>query len=212
MPNWRSAKSSLSGPTDTSSFTGLTQNAKRSIGLTGCMRFGNPLNEEDRRDFCMDPRVIDWPTYVQTVHLPAMVKQARLKMQPGTKSSESRSTRLRKQVLSPERQLAVFDLENTLIASNVVASYAWLATRHLNVADRMSFTVKTLREAPTLLSLDRQDRSDFLRYFYRRFEGASVELMARDSREMLSDLLITKSFPAVFAGFVNIALWATRRC
>ena len=154
------------------------------------------LDEEDRRDFCMDPRVIDWPTYVQTVHLPAMVKQARLKMQPGAKSSESRSTRLRKQLLSPERQLAVFDLENTLIASNVVASYAWLATRHLNVADRMSFTVKTLREAPTLLSLDRQDRSDFLRYFYRRFEGASVELMARDSREMLSDLLITKSFPA----------------
>ncbi len=154
------------------------------------------LDEEDRRDFCMDPRVVDWPTYVQTVHLPSMVKQARLKMQPGAKSSESRSTRLRKQVLSPERQLAVFDLENTLIASNVVASYAWLATRHLNVADRMSFTVKTLREAPALLSLDRQDRSDFLRYFYRRFEGASVELMARDSREMLSDLLITKSFPA----------------
>ena len=154
------------------------------------------LDEEDRRDFCMDPRVIDWPTYVQTVHLPSMVKQARLKMQPGAKSSESRSARLRKQVLSPERQLAVFDLENTLIASNVVASYAWLATRHLNIADRMSFTVKTLREAPTLLSLDRQDRSDFLRYFYRRFEGASVELMARDSREMLSDLLITKSFPA----------------
>ena len=154
------------------------------------------LDEEDRREFCMDPRVIDWPTYVQTVHLPSMVKQARLKMQPGAKSSESRSTRLRKQVLSPERQLAVFDLENTLIASNVVASYAWLATRHLNVADRMSFTVKTLREAPALLSLDRQDRSDFLRYFYRRFEGASVELMARDSREMLSDLLITKSFPA----------------
>ena len=154
------------------------------------------LDEEDRRDFCMDPRVVDWPTYVQTVHLPSMVKQARLKMQPGAKSSESRSTRLRKQALSPERQLAVFDLENTLIASNVVASYAWLATRHLNVADRMSFTVKTLREAPALLSLDRQDRSDFLRYFYRRFEGASVELMARDSREMLSDLLITKSFPA----------------
>ncbi len=154
------------------------------------------LDEDDRRDFCMDPRVVHWPTYVQTVHLPSMVKQARLKMQPGAKSTQSRSTRLRKQVLSSERQLAVFDLENTLIASNVVASYAWLATRHLNVADRMSFTVKTLREAPALLSLDRQDRSDFLRYFYRRFEGAPVELMARDSREMLSDLLITKSFPA----------------
>ncbi|MDE0066398.1 MAG: HAD-IB family phosphatase [Acidimicrobiaceae bacterium] len=154
------------------------------------------LDEDDRRDFSMDPRVVHWPTYVQSVHLPSMVKQARLKMQPGAKSTQSRSARLRKQVLAHERQLAVFDLENTLIASNVVASYAWLATRHLNVADRMSFTMKTLREAPALLSLDRQDRSDFLRYFYRRFEGAPVELMARDSREMLSDLLIAKSFPA----------------
>ena len=154
------------------------------------------LGVDDRRDFCMDPRVIHWPTYVQSIHLPSMVKQARLKMQPGAKSGESRSTRLRKQVLSPERQLAVFDLENTLIASNVVASYAWLATRHLDTAGRMSFTLKTLREAPALLSLDRQDRSDFLRYFYRRFEGAPVELMAHDSREMLSDLLIAKSFPA----------------
>ena len=33
-----------------------------------------------------------------------------------------RSTRLRRQVLSPSRQMAAFDLENTLIASNVVTS------------------------------------------------------------------------------------------
>ena len=153
------------------------------------------LDEDDQRVFCMDPRVVDWPSYVQGIHLPSMVKQARLKMAPGPKAGASRSARLRSQVLSPQRQLAVFDLENTLIASNVVASYAWLATRHLGTADRISFTLKTLREAPTLLSLDRQDRSDFLRYFYRRFEGAPVDTMQHDSREMLSDLLIAKSFP-----------------
>ena len=154
------------------------------------------LPEEDRRDFCMDPIAIHWPTYVQEIHLPSMVKQARLKMAPGSRSSQGRNDRIRKQVLSPDRQLAVFDLENTLIASNVVASFSWLATRHLDTADRMRFTIKTLSEAPTLLALDRQDRSDFLRYFYRRFKNAPVERMDRDSREMLSDLLITKSFPA----------------
>ena len=37
----------------------------------------------------------------------------------------------RSAILSPERHLAAFDLENTLVASNVVESYAWLATRHL---------------------------------------------------------------------------------
>ena len=78
-------------------------------------------------------------------------------------------------MLAPERQLAVFDLENTLIASNVVDSYAWLATRHISDAERARFVVRTLREAPRLLALDRTDRGDFLRYFYRRYEGAPVD-------------------------------------
>jgi HAD superfamily hydrolase (TIGR01490 family) len=99
-------------------------------------------------------------------------------------------------VLSPDRQLAVFDLENTLIASNVVDSYAWLATRHEPVEDRVRFVVRTLREAPRLLALDRADRSDFLRYFYRRYDGAPADRLRQDSWELFSDLILTKSFPA----------------
>ena len=160
------------------------------------MALWHSLDETDQRDFCFDPKVVEWTSYVQNVHLPSMVKQARLKMTPGSRSSESRTQRLRRQVLAPERHMAVFDLENTLIASNVVASYAWLATRHLDTRDRIKFVAQTLREAPGLLALDRRDRSDFLRYFYRRFEDAPIDQLEADSREMLSDLLITKSFPA----------------
>jgi fatty acyl-CoA reductase len=160
------------------------------------MALWHSLDVADQREFCFDPTVVDWQSYVHTVHLPSMVKQARLKMAPGSRSHESRPERLRRQVLAPERHMAVFDLENTLIASNVVASYAWLATRHLDLPDRVRFVAQTLREAPGLLALDRRDRSDFLRYFYRRFEDAPVDQLHRDSREMLSDLLITKSFPA----------------
>ena len=160
------------------------------------MALWNSLDESDQRDFCFDPTVIDWPSYVHTVHLPSMVKQARLKMAPSSRSSESRTERLRRQVLAPERHLAVFDLENTLIASNVVASYSWLATRHLDIPDRIRFVAQTVKEAPGLLALDRRDRADFLRYFYRRFEDAPIEQLNEDAREMMSDLLITKSFPA----------------
>jgi fatty acyl-CoA reductase len=108
----------------------------------------------------------------------------------------TREERGRKAVLAPERQLAVFDLENTLIASNVVDSYAWLATRHTDDAERVRFVLRTLREAPRLLALDRTDRGDFLRYFYRRYEGAPVERLNRDGWELFSDLVLTKSFPA----------------
>ena len=44
-----------------------------------------------------------------------------------------------RRILSPDRHLAAFDLENTLIASNVVESYAWLASRHLPAGERVAF-------------------------------------------------------------------------
>ena len=165
--------------------------------LDRLMTLWDSLDDADRSQFCFDPRCVDWVHYVQQVHLPAMVGRARLKMAPSAKAdrSESRSVRLRRQMLAPERHLAVFDLENTLIASNVVASYAWLATRDLDDLDRLRFAARTLAEAPRLLALDRRDRSDFLRYFYRRFAGAPAERINADCAEMLSDLIITKSFP-----------------
>jgi HAD superfamily hydrolase (TIGR01490 family) len=92
--------------------------------------------------------------------------------------------------------MAAFDLENTIIASNVVASYAWLATRRLPTTDRVRFVLKTLAEGPSLLKLDQRDRSDFLRFFYRRYEGASVAQIQEDNAEMFSELILTRSFPA----------------
>jgi phosphoserine phosphatase len=44
--------------------------------------------------------------------------------------------------------------------------------------------------------MDRRDRGDFLRHFYRRYEDAPIEQLALDSGEMFSDLILTKSFPA----------------
>jgi HAD superfamily hydrolase (TIGR01490 family) len=81
----------------------------------------------------------------------------------------------------------------------VVESYAWLATRHLPLTDRARVTAKILREAPSLLALDRRDRGDFLRSFYRRYEGAPEELLRRDSNELFNNLLLMRSFPAGLA-------------
>jgi fatty acyl-CoA reductase len=156
------------------------------------------LDEADRRAFCFDPRVIAWDHYVHGVHLPSVVEHARVRTTAQSTRSESRSTRLRKQILSPDRHLAAFDLENTLIASNVVESYSWLATRRLGLDDRLRFVLKTFAEGPGLLALDRKDRGDFLRTFYRRYEGAPIAQLEEDATELLSELIITKGFPAGF--------------
>jgi HAD superfamily hydrolase (TIGR01490 family) len=153
------------------------------------------LDDEDRASFAFDPRAIDWTHYVTEVHLPSVVQHARVRTTPGGRSGPAREDRLRSAVLAPGRHLAAFDLENTLIASNVVESYAWLASRRLDRDDRLRLIAKTVREAPTLLSLDKKDRGDFLRYFYRRYEGASVDQLDEDATELMSALILTKSFP-----------------
>ncbi len=165
-------------------------------GVDQLLSLWDRADEDTRRDFCFDPRVVDWDRYVTEIHLPSVVEHARVKTTPGASDRESRSSRLRRQVLSPDRHVAAFDLENTLIASNVVASYSWLATRRLPPEDRLRFVLRTLAEAPALLALDRRDRSDFLRQFYRRYEGADAEQLRADTVDMFSHLLLTKSFPA----------------
>jgi HAD superfamily hydrolase (TIGR01490 family) len=157
------------------------------------------LAPADREVFCFDPGVIDWAYYVRAVHLPSVVEHARVRTTPGRSVVANRSDRARKAILSPERHLAAFDLENTLVASNVVESYAWLASRHLPVADRLRLTTRIMREAPALLALDRRDRGDFLRSFYRRYEGAPADLLHHDAMELFHHLLLAKSFPAGFA-------------
>ncbi|HYH48374.1 MAG TPA: HAD-IB family hydrolase [Acidimicrobiia bacterium] len=153
------------------------------------------LSEDDQATFNFDSRSIDWASYVSDVHLPSIVHHARVRTKPGVKGGPTRSDRGRRAVLSPDRRLAVFDLENTLVASNVVESYSWLASRRMDNRQRVRFVARMLSEAPSLLALDRRDRGDFLRHFYRRYDGAPAERLRADAWELFSDLLLEKSFP-----------------
>ncbi|HEY4332539.1 MAG TPA: HAD-IB family phosphatase, partial [Ilumatobacteraceae bacterium] len=174
---------------------GLYTECEALYQVDNLMHMWDGLSASDQAAFNFDPRSVDWPMYVSTIHLPSIVRHARAKTTPG-KNRNDRADRLRRSILSPERHLAAFDLENTLISSNVVESYSWLATRRLNMPERVRYIVRTLAQAPSLSAMDRKDRADFLRYFYRRYEDAPVEQIAEDSRELLTQLIITKSFPA----------------
>lgn len=159
------------------------------------MEMWHSLDAADQAAFNFDPKSVDWPVYISTIHLPSIVHHSRAKVTPG-KNRNDRADRLRRSVMSPDRHLAAFDLENTLISSNVVESYSFLATRRLNTPERIRYVLRTIAEAPRLSSIDRKDRSDFLRFFYRRYEDASIAQIAEDSPELLSQLILAKSFPA----------------
>ncbi len=150
---------------------------------------------EDQAVFNLDTNVVDWRHYVQVIHLPSVVRQARVRTTGGVREGPNRYERGKRSILSPDRHIAAFDLENTLIASNVVESYSFLASRRLPDDERARFTLDMLRQGPGLLALDRRDRGDFLRHFYRRYEGAPADRVRADAWELFS-LLLTKSFPA----------------
>jgi len=156
----------------------------------------NRLDAADQEMFNFDPRTVDWYEYFTGIHLPSVISQGRVKTAPSGRNPNERMLRLRRQILAPERHLAAFDLENTLIASNVVGSWGWLATRRLTTDQRLRIVSRTLLEAPSLLALDRRDRSDFLRHFYRRYKGAPVDQIEADANELFNDLLLANSFPA----------------
>ena len=158
------------------------------------MEMWEGLSPTDREAFNFDPRSVDWPHYVHEIHLPSIVQHSRAKTHPG-KNRIDRAARLRKAVLSPDRHVAAFDLENTLIASNVVESYSFLATRRLNAPERIRYILRTLAEAPTLQAVDRKDRTDFLRFFYRRYEDAPVSQIDEDAKALITQMVMAKSFP-----------------
>ncbi|HEU4839787.1 MAG TPA: HAD-IB family phosphatase [Ilumatobacteraceae bacterium] len=174
---------------------GLYTECEAIYQVANLMAMWDGLDETDRAAFAFDPRIVDWPTYINTIHLPSIVQHARVKTVPG-KTTTDRAGRLRRQVLDPARHVAAFDLENTLIASNVVESYSWLATRRLDRNERLRYALRTLAEAPGLLKLDRVDRGDFLRHFYRRYEDAPVAQIETDAAELLTHVILTKGFPA----------------
>lgn len=164
-------------------------------GVTNLTALRDAMSRSERELFQTDARVIDWSDYITNTHLPSVVAHGRVRTSPTRVTTEARSDRLRRNVLSTDRHLAAFDLENTLIASNVVTSYSWMATRRLPGRDRLDLVARLVAEAPSLLAEDKRDRSDFLRSFYRRYEGAPVEQMRIDASDHFSQMLLTRSFP-----------------
>ena len=126
------------------------------------------LTPEDRARFPFDAGVLDWKYYLQDVHCPAVTQSLR---------ELSRSDREKPVVKIRPRDdtvLAVFDMEGTIISSNVVESYVWTRFADLPIEEWPAELVSVFGRIPGYLQIDRRDRGDFLRTFFRRYEGASV--------------------------------------
>lgn len=153
------------------------------------------LPESDQAAFHFDPIDINWRHYLHDIHLPSIIAQGRVRTKPTKKATVDRSARAVKTILSPDRQLAIFDLEHTLIPSTVLSSYLWFALKHLDTKERISLLAKKLPHAPALVLADKRDRGEFQRAFYRWFSGARIEQLRADSHELFASYIMQLAFP-----------------
>jgi HAD superfamily hydrolase (TIGR01490 family) len=148
------------------------------------------LDDEEREIFPIDADVIDWRAYLHDLHLPEITRRR------GTVRRQSRPSPRSKVEAGDERVLAVFDLEGTVLGTNVVDTYLWI---RLAASPRREWPKRIgglARKMPGLLAAERRDRGEFLRKFYRRYEDAPVDEINALAAEAFSELILPNAFPA----------------
>ena len=148
------------------------------------------LSDEDRARFPFDAGVLNWKHYLQDVHCPAVTSSLR---ELSRTNREKPTVTIRR---TDKPALAVFDMEGTIISSNVVESYVWARFADLEVNEWPAELVSVFGRIPGYLQTDRRDRGDFLRTFFRRYEGASVEQLDRLIDGHVAEFMLQKASPA----------------
>ncbi len=150
------------------------------------------LHPDDAERFGFDPTVIDWRYYLQDVHVPAIVTpMTTLQALRGPRPEPSRQIRT-----DHPDVVAVFDMDGTLLSSNVVEAYLALRLRELSPAAKARELGDVAKALPRWLATERRDRSAFLRMVYRRYEGASLAELDRIVDEHLTAPMLAKLAPA----------------
>jgi HAD superfamily hydrolase (TIGR01490 family) len=143
-----------------------------------------------QRDAGFDTAAIDWHHYLVEVHYPAVSQVLR-------RPASTRRVSAPPKPLPPagHEVVAVFDLEGTLIASNVIEAYLWSRLAERPVSSWAGEFASLARSMPRYLSAERRDRGDFLRTFMRRYAGASEVEFRRLVDDQLTDLLLSRAAP-----------------
>jgi HAD superfamily hydrolase (TIGR01490 family) len=142
-----------------------------------------------------DPTVIDWRVYLQDVHCPSITATVRRAGQRrGRSTAGGRGSAM---TVLPERTdvAAVFDLEGTIVNSNVVESYLWARLATMPRSSWLGELADLARCAPRYLYAERRDRGELLRAFLRRYAGVRAEELRTLVSEVLGDALLHRVMP-----------------
>jgi HAD superfamily hydrolase (TIGR01490 family) len=90
---------------------------------------------------------------------------------------------------------AFFDLDGTLISTNVVHAYSYYAMNEGSLLGIAKRTLSTVANLPVFGALNLIDRKTFNEFFYRSYEGLSEDRLLSLSEDLFEDVIK----PAIFS-------------
>lgn len=96
---------------------------------------------------------------------------------------------------SPAGKAAFFDIDGTLISTNVVHAYGYYAMNEGSITGIVGRSLSTLAQIPLFGALNLVDRKIFNEYFYRQYEGLTEDRLLTLSEDLFEDVVK----PAIFS-------------
>jgi HAD superfamily hydrolase (TIGR01490 family) len=156
----------------------------------------NSLHPDDVDTFAFDSATYDWPTYIQDVHCPSITAPVR-RMDAIRRKRGNRPTTMKdlSKDTSGAKALAVFDLDGTIMSTNVIEQYLWARLPELPPGERLAEFGRVLRKVPSYIRADRRDRGTFLRAVYRRYKGADLAAFEETVDTTLAPYMLNRLSP-----------------
>jgi alcohol-forming fatty acyl-CoA reductase len=154
------------------------------------------LDADDQARFPFDTSVIDWVHYLQEVHCPAVTEPIRQMDELRRARKRPVAGVLKKVEPAEDRVAAFFDMDGTLLSSNVIETYLWMRLRELSGGQRFAEVSRIAARVPGLVRAERKERSAFLRSVYREYAGARLADLDAVADAELSDHVLSRLAPA----------------
>jgi len=147
-----------------------------------------PADAQASRGF--DVAKIDWHSYFLDTHFPAVTTLTRaFATRPKAKQKSAAALPVRDDVI------AVFDLEGTVLESNLVQQYLLLWAGSVPRSKWPSDLANFAFNLPRYAKAERRDRGDFIRTFMRRYEGFKVAEIERLARGSFKRAMLRRALP-----------------
>ena len=100
-----------------------------------------------------------------------------------------------KHAAAPVKKAAFFDLDGTLISTNVVHAYSYYAVNEGSIGGILKRTLSTAVSLPVFGALNLVDRKIFNEFFYRSYKGFTEDRLVTLAEDMFDDVIKPAIYP-----------------